>query len=66
MIYYNFTKLDMEAVGKLNALEDDMGVHILAVGPGPELAELNDEQVGQVQSLESDLGTTLLVFNEMK
>ena len=59
---YKISKLDQDAVAQIRALEEELGCQIMAMEPGPEMAELSEEQVAKVQALEESLGNTLLVY----
>ncbi len=59
---YKISEISEEIVGKVKALESEMDVHIMAIEPGLEYAELSDEQIQKVQVLEGESSKTLLVY----
>jgi len=59
---YKISEISQDLLEQVNTLENEMSVHIMAMEPGLEYAELNEEQLGQVQALESESGKTLLVY----
>jgi len=56
--------LSEEGAAKLQALEAEMGVHIMALEPEKTLAALSDEQLGRVKTLEQELGVVLIVYED--
>ncbi len=59
---YKISDISEEIVGKVKALESEMDVHIMAIEPGLEYAELSDEQIHKIQALEGESSKTLLVY----
>jgi hypothetical protein len=64
--YFKIATLDQEGVAKINALEEKLGVHMMAFKSGVRLARLDPEAVEQVRALEKELGVLLLVYEEIK
>jgi hypothetical protein len=56
--------LDDDGVTKLSALEQELGMHIMAFEASVKLAELTGEQLERVRALEQELGVTLLVYED--
>ncbi len=59
---YKISEISEEIVGKVKDLESEMDVHIMAIEPGLEYAELSDEQIQKVQALEGESSKILLVY----
>lgn len=58
-----FAQMDDERLAKLKALEDALGVHLLALEPDEHrLAKLDDAQLEQIRELEDDLGVFLVAY----
>jgi hypothetical protein len=58
-------ELDQEGVGKIGDMEQEMGVHIMALEPGVKFTALAPEQLTEVEALEKELGVILLVYEPM-
>ena len=58
--------LDEDAIAKINALEEELGKHIMAFEPGVTLAYLSPEEVQKVAALESEAGVMLLVYEKLE
>lgn len=64
--FFKIATLDPQDVAKINALEEELGKHIMAFKSGVRLAKLTPEMVEQVTALEKELGVLLLVYDEIK
>ncbi len=54
--------LDQDKLDRLQALEQKLGVTLVALHPDPPLARLTREQIAELQSAEQDLGAVLLAY----
>lgn len=59
---YKISDISKETVAKVNSLEEELGVQIMAIEEGPAYAELSDEQISKVRALEEETGKVLLVY----
>ena len=55
-------KLDQEGVSRIREMEQEMGVHIMALEPGVKFTTLAPKQLSEVEALEKELGVVLLVY----
>lgn len=55
-------KLDDDSVAKIREMEEEMGVHIMALERGVKFIALAPEQLAKVEVLEKELGVMLLVY----
>lgn len=62
--HLRIAELDPEAVAKIRALEDDLGMHIMAFGKPLRFAGLLRDELAKVTALEQELGVTLIVYEE--
>ncbi|WIG58492.1 MAG: hypothetical protein OJF49_001238 [Ktedonobacterales bacterium] len=53
-------RLDDSGISRVRALEDELGVYIVALEPNYPLANLSEEQLQRIQALEQELGMVLL------
>jgi hypothetical protein len=60
--HLKIAQLDEEAVAKINAMEKELGKHLMAYEPSVKIAQLSAAHLAQVQELEKELGVTLLVY----
>lgn len=60
--FLKIAHLEREDIARVRALEDAVGLHIMAFEPGPDVASLTESQLEQVKELEEELGVTLLVY----
>lgn len=56
--------LNEEDVTRLRALEQELGVHIMAFEPGLNVADLSSEQLARIRMLEKELGVTLIAYQD--
>jgi len=54
--------LDEDSVSKIRKMENEMGVHIMALERGVKFIALAPEQLAEVEALEKELGVMLLVY----
>ncbi len=62
MSAFKIAHLEKSQAGKIQALEEELGMCIIALEPGLELAKLSGEQLAKVQEAEKKLGVTLIVY----
>ena len=55
-------KLDEKGLGKLQALEKELGTAIVALEPQIPFATLSPEQAQKLETLENELGVVLLAY----
>lgn len=60
--FLKIAKLEEESVARIRSLEEELGAHIMAFAPGPDIASLPTEQLEGIKALEEELGVTLLVY----
>lgn len=60
--FLKIANLEEENVARIRALEQELGAHIMAFAPGPDIAPLPNEQLERIKALEEELGVTLLVY----
>ncbi|KAA3648246.1 MAG: hypothetical protein DWQ07_04415 [Chloroflexi bacterium] len=60
--HMKIAKLDTDQVSKIQALENELGMHMLAFGDNHAIANLSEDQLNQIQTLEKELGVTLVVY----
>jgi len=56
--------LDDTALARVRALEDRIGVPLVAYAPETPYAPLTDEQVAELQRTEAELGVQLLAYRK--
>lgn len=56
------TPLDQAKLTRLQALEQKMGVTLIALEPDPPYARLSREDIAELQSAEKDLGSVLVAY----
>ena len=56
-------QLDEERLAKVHALENELGVLLVAYDQEPQLADLTEEQLGRLQAVEKEIGVYLLAFD---
>lgn len=62
---FKIASLDDASLTRVKELESQMeNIHILALEPRVDLAELSAEQVARLQALEQELGVVLLAYNQ--
>lgn len=62
--FLKIANLEEESLAQIRALENDLGVHIMAFRPGLDIASLPDDKVERIRALEEKLGVTLLVYKD--
>ena len=60
--FLKIANLEEESVARIRALEEELGSHIMAFAPGPDVASLPADQLERIKALEEELGVTLLVY----
>jgi hypothetical protein len=55
-------KLDEERLTKLRALEDDLGVCLVALEPAYRLAELSEDELRAIKAGEDEMEVVLLAY----
>jgi len=60
--FLKIAHLEEESVARIRTLENELGVHIMAFAPGPDIASLPTEMIERIKALEEELGVTLLVY----
>lgn len=65
MEYLKIAELSDEDVARIEALEAEYGVHIMAYQPGLELARLTDAQIGQMKGVEDGMGVILIAYQPL-
>jgi hypothetical protein len=65
MYNLKIASLDEAAVGKIKALEETIGKHIMAFEPGVSFARLSADEVELIEALEKEANVTLLVYNKL-
>ena len=55
-------RLDEARLAKLRALEEEMGLCLVALEPAYRLADLSDEQLAGLRAAEKELGVVLLAY----
>ncbi|MDX1686515.1 MAG: hypothetical protein R3248_00895 [Candidatus Promineifilaceae bacterium] len=60
--FLKIANLEEESVARIRALEEELGAHVMAFTPGPDVASLPPEQVERIKALEEELGVILLVY----
>ena len=60
--HLKIANLSAENIARMRALEDSLGVHIMAFEPAVKLAKLTDVQLAEIKALEEELGVTLIVY----
>jgi hypothetical protein len=55
-------ELDQERLARLQALERDLDVCLVALEPAYKLAELSDEQLEAIKASEDEMGVVLLAY----
>ena len=61
--HLHIARLDEAHLEKLRAMEDELGLSMVALEPQYGLADISDEQVQRLQTMESELGVTLLAYS---
>ena len=61
--HLHIARLDEARLEKLRAMEDELGLSMVALEPQSGLADISDEQVQRLQAMESELGVTLLAYS---
>ena len=54
--------LDQTAVERLQQLEQELGVELIALEPGPDFARLDRDQIARLRAAEDEFGTVLIAF----
>jgi hypothetical protein len=62
--HYKIAALTKDEVDEINALEQELDVHIMAFEPEKALADLNEAEMERIQALEDALGVVLLVYED--
>ena len=65
MYNLKIASLDEATVGKIKALEETIGKHIMAFKPGVSFARLSADEVELIEALEKEANITLLVYNKL-
>ena len=65
MYNLKIASLDEATVGKIKALEETIGKHIMAFEPGVSFARLSVDEVELIEALEKEANITLLVYNKL-
>lgn len=55
-------QLDERQLSRVQSLEDELGVTIVAYEPRPAFARLNEEQLHRINEVEQELGTILIAY----
>jgi len=63
-VHLRIAELEPEGVAKVEALEKELGMHIMAFGRPLRFAGLLRDELAKVQALEEELGVTLVVYQE--
>jgi len=64
MAAYKIAHISVEQAQKIQELEKELDVCVLAMEPGLELAKLLDEDLEKVRKLEKEMGVNLIVYRE--
>jgi len=64
MAAYKIAHISVEQAQKIQQLEEELDVCVLAMEPGLELAKLSDEDLEKVRKLEKEMGVNLIVYRE--
>lgn len=59
-----FPKLDLDKIKKLQELEDELDILLLAVDQRCNWAELSEDQIHKLREAEDDLGVILLAYKQ--
>ncbi len=59
---YSIKKLDQTGLDKIKALENKLGVCIVAVENSPKPAAISDTQLRELQSMEKEIGAVLVAY----
>ena len=62
--HLRIARLDPEAVDRIQALEEELGTHIMAYEPAVKIAHLTPEQLARLRAVEQALGVTLLAYDK--
>jgi len=62
MAHMKLAHLDETRLERLRTLEDDLGLHILALEPEVRLADLSEEAFEQLRAGEDELGVVLVAY----
>jgi hypothetical protein len=55
-------QLDEAQLAKVRALEEALGVYVVALEPQYQLADLSEEQLKRLQAAEEEMGVVLLAY----
>ena len=61
---YHNAELNKTSLNQLQALEQELGVILVAIEPDPEPARLSEQQLRQVQALEAQTGKVLVAYEQ--
>lgn len=61
---WKFANLDEQAVKRVKAIEEELGMVVLVMEPHYPAAQLTDDQVQRLQQLEDELGVLLLALKK--
>lgn len=57
-----YARLDRDSLGRIRALEENLGACLVAFDTEYQIADLSREELTQVQALEQELGVALVCY----
>lgn len=61
--HFHPAALDGSTLQQIQALENELGVVLVAIEPDPEPAKLSPEQLDRIQAIEASTGKVLLAYD---
>ena len=64
MSAFKIAHLENDQSNKIQDLENELDVCVIALEPGLEIAQLNEEQLVRVKQVEKEIEVTLVVYSK--
>jgi hypothetical protein len=64
MSAFKIAHLENDQSNKIQDLENELDVCVIALEPGLEIAQLNEEQLARVKQVEKEIEVTLVVYSK--